>query len=245
MDTNHEPNRAAREVVRKYQSALGFPDVGNFVGSSWPFWDRTLGCLLYIDGEPRLMTSCVMDVFKAAHRRDVRNLPDLDDIDWDYYAINEETLPRAVTSGRFTVVFLGERNEPYPLLPIESEDVAVLSLGAETLDIFLAGVEAIKSAHSRMVMIRDDGFVLNEFPNTSKSFGFADTLTECTPKSWFEPLAPGPPEMGYSAIVSHTGEEHCARWVRMRIGDYNAYWVRPWVDEPTGAVPVGVTEDAR
>ena len=190
----------------------------------WPLWDLSLGLLVFIDGQPRLMSSTVMDVFRAQHRRDVRNVPELSETNWDYYAINDNTLPRAATSGRYTVVFLGEREEPYPFRPMGGQSMNLLPQDGEPNDLFLAGFEAIKPAYSSLVLIHSDGSVLSSSGKIPKSLGYTADDTSWIPAEWREPLELRPAEIGSSPVDDNADLEF--RWIRMRANLFNAYAVR-------------------
>ena len=218
------PDARTEAMARDYARSFDAHGVSRIILEIWPCWDVTLGLILFIDDEPRLMSSCVMDVFGAENRHDVRRVPDLFETDWDYYGINEQTLPRVATSGRYTVVFLGEREEPYPFLPMDEQTLDAFPQGPATFEFFLASIEAAKNALSYLTMIHDDGSVLRRSDALPETLGLDADDTTWIPDEWRVPLVAGPIEVGHSAVEDNA--DVMFRWMRRRVGPFNAYWAR-------------------
>lgn len=217
-----------RKLIVDYEDSLGSDELINLAAGSWPCWDSTMGLIIFVDDKPVSISSCVLNVFKARHRRDVGRVPDLKSTNWEYYAINEDTLPAVGTSGNVTIVFLGERERPCPLIPLEPEDLDVLFSGTDGRDFFLASVDAFRTSAFQAVTIRHDGYVLEQFPRLPKSLGFAADSTEWIPQDWYEPLALGSMEFGTSTIAaSREGfQASTVEWLRQPFTTFNFYWVR-------------------
>lgn len=225
----------------EFQKALGAEEFANLAGRCWPCWDSTVGLILFVDGKPTLMSSCVMDVFKARHRRDVVRVPNLEDTNWEYYAINEATLPVVGRAGNVAVVHLGDRETPYPFLPFENEDLDALPSGSSGKDLFLAAVEASKTSDFQAVVIRHDGYILEQFPRLQKLLGDPDDATSWIPEDWYEPLPPGSVEFGSSLIHARSEESEAStvEWARLPFSTFNFYWVRPNSSESSNTASSG------
>ena len=210
---------------------LGADLFETLIASVWPLWDLTLGLVLFVDDEPKFISSCVMDVFRATNRNDVKRVPPLHTTDWYHYAVNERTLPKVATSGRVTVVFLGERPTPHHFAPLEPDELAALPIGSDGTDLFKAGAEAATPSRMQACCLRHDGYVLAQTRTVPNALGYEKDDTDWIPKDWFIPLQPGPPETGFSAVrmnaTSDTEPKDATlRWTRLRLGEFNLYSVK-------------------
>ena len=140
--------RLANEFAKIFDSAV----VEDFAVLTSRLWDPTIGVLLYHHDEPIFMSSCIMDVFSARDRCDVTNVPPLTGTNWDYYGINETTLPRVIVQGDVAVVCLGERKEPYPKLPLRTHEAEALRRPEPDVLFYVSG-QAMATANYQACII--------------------------------------------------------------------------------------------
>ena len=225
ISTIQEPGELTKILGTEYTQVFGPEVVKQFAALTARLWDPTLGLVIFSSNEPVFISSCVMDVFQARDRCDTANVPSLTGTDWDYYGINESTLPKVAVHGDVAVVFLGERKTPYPKRPLAASETEVLSnLGS---DLFLAGQESMSNSNFQACFIRDDGYVMKMAPRLPNLLGYGTADTRWIPSEWFEPVKPGPSGRGTSEIVTASGSTRTLEWLRVPIPRFNLFWVRP------------------
>ena len=147
--TIQKTSKLTRTLGTEYAQVFGPEVVKQFVALTSRLWDPTMGLVVFSSNEPVFMSSCVTDVFQARDRCDTANVPALTGTDWDYYGINESTLPKVAVHGDVTVVFLGERKAPYPKRPLAASETEVLrDLGS---DLFFAAGESMSNSNFQAV----------------------------------------------------------------------------------------------
>ena len=82
MIDHTSPSQGILQLSEEYRSVLGADLFETLIASVWPLWDLTLGLVLFVDDEPKFISSCVMDVFRATNRNDVKRVPPLHTTDW-------------------------------------------------------------------------------------------------------------------------------------------------------------------
>lgn len=218
------PGQTIRQITTESTQTLGGQAIGDFLALSARLWDPTIGIIVYVGDKPTFVSSCVMDVFQAQDRCDVHHVPPLAGTDWDYYAINEGTLPKVAVHGETTVVFLGERKEPYPNRPMSAYEVEALRRPGDEL--FLACSEAMTPSNFQTCMIRHDGYVAKQASKLPDLLGFATDDTQWIPRDWFDSIPPGPCRRATSKVMTANGESATLEWLRISIPNFNVFWVR-------------------
>ncbi len=219
------PGSFVKRLADEYLRYFGKEVVEDFAVLTSRLWDPTMGIVIYFQNEPVFISSCVMDVFGARDRCDMTNVPPLQGTEWDYYAINEATLPKVAVQGDSTVVFLGERKEPYPKLPLRAHEAEAIRIGGTAVQ--LAAREAMTTSTFQPCYIRqDDGHVLKLAPRLPNLLGYNADDTRWIPQEWFAPIQPGPSGRGTSEVTTADGGKATLEWLRMPIPNFNMFWVR-------------------
>ena len=130
-ELERDPVEFIQRLAVEYTKVFDVEVIEDFAVLTSRLWDPTIGLVFYLRDEPIFISSCVMDVFSARDRCDVTNVPPLAGTNWDYYGINETTLPSVVAWGDVAVVCLGERKEPYPKLPLRPHEAEALRRPAQ------------------------------------------------------------------------------------------------------------------
>ena len=223
--TIQRPGELTRTLGTEYAQVFGPEVAKQFAVLTARFWDPTMGLVIFSSNEPVFISSCVMDVFQARDRCDTAKVPSLTGTNWDYYGINESTLPKVAVHGDVAVVFLGDRKAPYPKRPLAASEAGVLcDLGS---DLFLASRESISNSNFQACFIRDDGYVMKMAPRLPNLLGYDAADTRWIPRGWFEPVKPGPSCRGTSEVVTAWGSTRSLEWLRVPIPRFNLFWVRP------------------
>ena len=216
------PGALTQKLREEYVRVLGKNFVDEFALRTWPMWDPTMGVVIFVDGSPVFISSSVLEVFDALVRCDVIHVPLLEGTDWEYYGINEHTLPRIAKSNNVAVVFLGDREDIAPYRPFELHEAdALINAGS---DVFLAGREAMNSSTYQACYIRHDGYVLEMDPKLPRSLGYEAGDNDWIPAEWFEPQPLGPATVGRS--LANDDSETMLDWTLVTSPNFNLYWVR-------------------
>ena len=221
----HDSVEFIQRLADEFAKIFDFAVVEDFAVLTSRLWDPTMGVLLYHHGEPIFMSSCIMDVFSARDRCDVTNVPPLTGTNWDYYGINETTLPRVIVQGDVAVVCLGERKEPYPKLPLRLHEAEALRRPEADVLFYVSG-QAMATANYQACIIGHDGYVAEQAPRLPNALGYDVVDTMWIPEDWYEPLGPGPTRQGTSTVTTAMGGKEVLEWVQMPLPGFNIFWVR-------------------
>lgn len=212
-------------MLVEYDRVFGRDFVDELALRTWPLWDPTVGIIIYIDGEPIFISSCISDVFGAEDRCDVRNVPPLAGTDWTYYGINERTLPTVAHLNNVSVVFLGDRvTADYPHVPFQTHEVEALLRGGR--DMLLTARQAMNGSTYQACYIRHDGYVLPMAPKLPHLLGHDSKDTSWMPTEWFEPQPLAPARTGTSIVQRGDGTTVTLEWTLVTAPNFNMYWVR-------------------
>ena len=224
-ELDRDPVEFIQRLAVEYTKVFDVEVIEDFAVLTSRLWDPTIGLVFYLRDEPIFISSCVMDVFSARDRCDVTNVPPLAGTNWDYYGINETTLPSVVAWGDVAVVCLGERKDPYPKLPLRPHEAEALRRPAQGR-LFHAGRRAMAGTNYQACYIRHDGYVMAQAPRLPNLLGYDVADTRWIPRDWFEPMGPGPTRQGTSEVTTATGDMEVLEWVRMPLPGFNMFWVR-------------------